>query len=370
MRAWVGFGLAVLAAAIGYGVSRMQVESPRARSTDATQAPAPGAAPSAADDARAPGASESTAASFVHEAANTATYSGPATATPLPPETMPLSLSVTALTDAMRGGSREATLRLLRQTRDCRRYADAERQLNFAVGAQEDAQRPGSRRRAIMLSGDQDEKPFERMARSSAAEVAQLEDRCEGFSDADDALRFEAQWRAALMGELEGLLEFSLDPAIDRFSAFQQFDRIERYRARAPGFLQQALAQHSAQAVANLMHAHDPEWMPLQFRKAPDTPAHVRAMVGRFNLPPLRQISRVDAATAYAYARLCERVCPDPHRADAEAIGNRLRGQLDSRAREAADAQAERMRQAHFPDAARAEWLLSIRDDTAMPPRP
>jgi hypothetical protein len=296
----------------------------------------------------------------------------PATFAALPPESMPLAQSLEALAAAMRTGSREATLRLLKQTRECDRYAEAQRQLNFAIGVEEAIKAPpqaGKGGTAVMVSSASADKPMESMARGSATTVAAHEAQCAGFSDSDDALRFEAQWRAALMGDLVGLLEFSLDPAIDRMRAFEQFDRIERYRERAPGFIQQAVALHSAQAVANLMQAHNPDWVPLSVRRTPDMPAHMRDMISRFETPPLGQVVGRDAAAAYRYARLCERVCPDPHRADAEAITRALRERLDSAARERAEAEADRLRDQHFPDAGRAEWFDFIRDDTQIPPR-
>ena len=125
----------------------------------------------------------------------------------------------------------------------------------------------------------------------------------------------------------------------------------------------------SAQAVANLMQAHNPDWVPLSVRRTPDMPAHMREMVSRFETPPLGQVVGRDAAAAYRYARLCERICPDPHRADAEAITRALRERLDNAARERAEAEADRLRDQHFPDAGRAEWFDFIRDDTQIPPR-
>lgn len=377
MRAITGVGLTMLAALLGYAVSQLRVESARADATVAAKA-VPSVAPSVpVDTAGGTGEPEPdkaiAAASVVHEGPNMASYTAPATFAALPPESMPLAQSLEALAAAMRTGSREATLRLLKQTRECDRYAEAQRQLNFAIGVEEAIKAPtppGKGRTAIMVSdGSSPDKPMEGMARGSAATVAAHETQCAGFSDPDDALRFEAQWRAALLGDLVGLLEFSLDPAIDRMRAFEQFDRIERYRQRAPGFIQQAVALHSAQAVANLMQAHNPDWVPLTVRRTPDMPAHMREMVSRFETPPLGQVVGRDAAAAYRYARLCERICPDPHRADAEAITRALRERLDSAARERAEAEADRLRDQHFPDAGRAEWFDFIRDDTQIPPR-
>lgn len=376
MRAMAGVGLAVVAALVGYGASQLRVESARTDAAIAAKvdpagpssvpADAPGAGATAASDA-------SAAASFVHEGPNMASFTAPATFAALPPESMPLAQSLEALTSAMRSGSREATLRLLKQTRECDRYAEAQRQLNFAIGIEEAMNapsKPGKGRTAVLVSdGSSGDKPMESMARGSATTVAAHEAQCAGFSDPDDALRFEAQWRAALMGDLVGLLEFSLDPAIDRMHAFEQYDRIERYRERAPGFIQQAITQHSAQAVANLMQAHNPDWVPLTIRRTPDMPAHMRDMVSRFETPPLGQVVGRDAAAAYRYARLCERVCPDPHRADAEALARALREQLDDTVRQRAEAEAERLREQHFPDAGRAEWFDFIRDDTQIPPK-
>lgn len=377
MRAVTGVGLAVLAALVGYGVSQLRVESvrtdaPVAARLDPAAAPAASVDPAGGSGENAPG-SAAAPASFVHEGPNMASYTAPATFAALPPESMPLAQSLEALAAAMRTGSREATLRLLKQTRECDRYAEAQRQLNFAIGVEEAIKaqtQPGRARAAIIVSdGSAPDKPMEGMARGSATTVATHEAQCAGFSDPDDALRFEAQWRAALMGDLVGLLEFSLDPAIDRMRAFEQFDRIERYRERAPGFIQQAVALHSAQAVANLMQAHNPVWVPLTVRRTPDMPAHMREMVSRFETPPLGQVVGRDAAAAYRYARLCERICPDPHRADAEAITRALRERLDNAARERAEAEADRLRDQHFPDAGRAEWFDFIRDDTQIPPR-
>lgn len=377
MRAITGVGLTLLAALLGYGVAQLRVESERADAAVAAGAD-PATVPSVSVDT-AGGAGESAPdravapASFVHEGPNMASYTAPATFAALPPESMPLAQSLEALATAMRTGSREATLRLLKQTRECDRYAEAQRQLNFAIGIEEAMKAPtlsGKGRTAVVVSdGSSPDKPMESMARGSATTVAAHETQCAGFSDPDDALRFEAQWRAALMGDLVGLLEFSLDPAIDRMRAFEQFDRIERYRERAPGFIQQAVALHSAQAVANLMQAHNPDWVPLTVRRTPDMPAHMREMVSRFETPPLGQVVGRDAAAAYRYARLCERVCPDPHRADAEAITHALRDQLDSATRERAEAEADRLREQHFPDAGRAEWFDFIRDDTQIPPK-
>lgn len=377
MRAITGVGLMLLAALLGYGVSQWRVESSlteqgRAAMAEPAAAPIASVDPVGGSGENAPGTAPAPA-SFVHEGPNMASYAAPATFAALPPESMPLAQSLAALTAAMRTGSREATLRLLKQTRECDRYADAQRQLNFAIGVEEAIKAPpppGKGRTAIMVSdGSSPDKPMESMARGSATTVAAHEAQCAGFSDPDDALRFEAQWRAALMGDLVGLLEFSLDPAIDRMRAFEQYDRIERYRERAPGFIHQAVALHSAQAVANLMQVHNPDWVPLSVRRTPDMPAHMREMVSRFETPPLGQVVGRDAAAAYRYARLCERVCPDPHRADAEAITRALRDQLDNATRERAEAEADRLRDEHFPDAGRAEWFDFIRDDTQIPPQ-
>jgi len=169
----------------------------------------------------------------------------------LPPETMPLAQSADALTSAMRAGSLDATRRLLKQAKLCARFRNADTSLKFALSAQETAKAPGKNGVFISLPPAGDEVPLTLagLANSSAGEVLDNEALCADFQDPQKAIQFEAQWRAALMGDTGGLLEFALNPAIDSMRAFEQADRIDRYRARVLGFLTQAMAQHSALAA-------------------------------------------------------------------------------------------------------------------------
>jgi hypothetical protein len=229
---------------------------------------------------------------------------------------------------------------------------------------------------AIFLSGDKDEKAqLETMTQGAAKMMAKHDDQCTGFEDPDDHLRFEAQWRAALLGELEGLILFSASPAIDLQRAIEQGDRIDRYRARALSFVTQAVSLHSAQAVALLMDAHDPGWIPPPLRadQGKNIPPGMRSfLAGSFPPPPLRQVAGNDAVAAYRYARLCERVCPDRQRAEAEALSARLRGELAAADRERAEDEAQRLRDQYFPDAHRADWVEVSGEsgEEPGPPRP
>ena len=199
------------------------------------------------------------------------------------------------------------------------------------------------------------------LVNSSATEVAANAAICAGFEDPQKIVEFEAQWRAALMGEVDGLLEFSLNPAIDAFHAYEQADRIERYRERVLGFMHEAMAQHSAQAVANLMHAYDPGWVPMHIRGRSSNSSPMNVFLDSIKNPePLRQVSGADAVLAYRYARLCQAVCPEFPRSEAEVVAQRLRGELEGAERERADADANRLRAQHFADAARAPWIEDI----------
>lgn len=376
MRTSATIGLALLAAIAGYGLSTLTVEPARAElSGAAVQNSATNLQPSSGTSANSADASVErtlTRKSFVHEGPNVASMTAPATFAALPPDSMPLAQSIDALASAMRSGSREATLRLLRQTKECANYRDARRHLDFALGVDEANKTPGGGGVTIISSEPgKDNKSIEGMIRGSAGAVAGSETRCAAFEDADDALRFEAQWRAALLGEIEGLLSFSLDPAIDIFRAFEQADRIERYRDRVLGFMNQALTQHSAQAVANLMQAYNPEWVPTHLRGDTKMPAPMRAFMLQQEAPtPLRQVTGNDALLAYRYARLCERVCADVQRSEAEQITASLRAGLKAADRERAEAEATELRERHFPDAERAEWIRGLGDEPTPPAPP
>jgi hypothetical protein len=365
MRVSAFLGIVVLAGLGGYAISRLQ-DSPVSASVEAGRGAIAGSEMSAtaASGAKANGDKQATEAgaraSFVADVPNTATMSA---APALPPESLPLMQSAAQLIELMRGGSREATLRLLRQTEQCELYGQGRLGLDLALGLSEAAQNPQSQENsvAILFNGNAGEKTqLETMTEGAAGLMAKHEQQCAGFTDPDDRLRFEAQWRAALLGELEGLILFSVNPAIDLKRAIEQGDRIERYRERALSFLTQAMALHSAQAVAQLMEAFDPEWIPppLRAQEGKSIPPGMRAMLADgFPPPPLRQLAGNDAQAAYRYAQLCERICPDLQRSAATALIARLRGTLEGPERERAEIEAQRLREQYFPDAGRADWV-------------
>jgi|CXWL01.1.fsa_nt_gi hypothetical protein len=365
MRVALVIGLALLAGVAGYGLSQLRdSKGLEAVSRSAAVAAAPASDPlglaeapknESATDAKA------TSQSFEHERPNVATMA--ANTFGLPPESMPLAQAKDDLVAAMRAGSVAAVRRLLEQTKACEIFRDANTGLEFALSAQEAAKSPGENGVFISMAPKGDEPPLTLtgMVNSSATAVAVNEARCAGFEDPDDALRFEAQWRAALMGELDGLLEFSLNPAIDVGRAFEQVDRIERYRARVLDFMNQAMTQHSTQAVANLMHAYDPGWVPEQLRGSQGSSSPMSAFIASQTRPePLRQVAGTDPVLAYRYARLCQTVCPEFPRSAADAIVHRLREDLESADRERAEAAADRLRAEHFSGPARAPWIADI----------
>ena len=365
MRASVILGLVLLAGLGGYAVSRLQ-GPPAAAKIDAGQSTAgtpetpatAGTGTRSTDDK--PTTEAGARASFVADVPNTATMSATPT---LPPESLPLTQSAAQLTELMRSGSREATLRLLRQTEQCELYRQGRLGLGMALDLDDATKNPQSQGNSVAIlfnNKDGEKSQLEKMTEGAAEMMAKHEQQCAGFTDPDDQLRFEAQWRAALMGELEGLILFSVSPAIKLERAIEQGDRIERYRERALSFLTQAMALHSAQAVAQLMEAFDPEWIPppLRPQEGKSIPPGMRAMLADgFPPPPLRQLAGNDAQAAYRYAQLCERVCPDLQRSAATALIERLRGSLDGAERERAESEAQRLREQYFPDAHRADWV-------------
>ncbi len=365
MRASVVLGMVLLAALGGYAVSRWQ-GSPAAAKVEAGHSAATTAETSAQADtgAQVSGDAQTAATgartSFVADVPNTATMSAPPA---MPPESLPLTQSVAQLIELMRSGSREATLRLLRQTEQCALYHQGGLGLGMALDLDEATRNPQPQDGSVaILFNDQDgeKSQLEKMTEGAAGLMAKHEQQCAGFTDPDDRLRFEVQWRAALLGELEGLILFSVSPAIKLERAIEQSDRIERYRERALSFLTQAMAQHSAQAVAELMEAYDPEWIPppLRPQAGKSIPPGMRALLAEgFPPPPLRQVAGNDAQAAYRYAQLCERVCPDQQRSAATALIERLRGSLASAERELAEREAQRLREQYFPDAHRADWV-------------
>jgi len=375
MRISVVLGLIVIAALAGYGLSSLRDgandQTNLAASDQTTISTQEPLSTEAENETRAAVASAETT-SFVTDSPNTATMTSSADS-PLPADTTPLAQSVNALTTAMRAGSLEATRRLLKQAKLCARFQDANTSLKFALSVQESAKAPGKNGVFISMPPIGDEVPLtlSGLAKSFAGDVLDNEALCADFDDPQKAIQFEAQWRAALMGDTEGLLEFALNPAIDALRAFEQADRIDRYRARVLGFLTQAMAQHSAQAVANLMHAYDPGWVPSNMRGQSQNQSSMSAFVQSQIMPePLRQVSGTDALFAYRYARLCQAVCPEFPRAEAEIIARRLRPDLASADRERADAQADQLRDAHFASPDRAPWIANIGEQREVPKPP
>ncbi len=344
MQTRTGIALALFAAALGYAVSpgKFQV-APNPAGNAGTEAArgdslAGAAAPRGTDppqivDAGAVGTS------FVHEGPNVASMTASATLAALPPESMPLAQSADTLVGLMRAGSREAALRLLRQLNECEMYALGSQALDLALGMDDAVRKKEGSIGAMVMIGADGKDPqtrIDEMTSGAARMMAEKGQQCVDFDDVGGALQFEAQWRLALFGELEGLLRFAVDPAMDLSRAIEQHDRIDRYRERALSFLNQALAQRSAQAVAQLMNAHDPGWTPWALRPEQRdhlSPAMRKIALGHFPPSPLRQLAGSNAALAYRYARLCERVCPDSQRAEAEAAIARLRGELTPEAR-------------------------------------
>ena len=362
MRAAAFIGVAFLAAVAGYTLSRMQGADP-----PVIEKPSTGSRNGATDtgeitgDAAVVKATSDVRQSFLADVPNTATMSR---SEALPAESMPLAQSAATLGQLMRAGSRDATLRLLRQTQQCELYRQGRKGLDMALGLDEQEQefRDGKKMSlAVFLTGDKNAKSFaEDMAQGAAKAMAEHDDLCAAFDDSDDSLRFEAQWRAALLGELEGLILFSVSPAMDLQRAIEQGDRIERYRQRALSFMSEAVALHSSQAVAQLMNAHDPGWIPPALRpeQGHTLPPGMRSfLAGSFPPPPLRQVAGKDPVAAYRYAQLCQRVCPDRQRTEAEAVSARLRAELSAADRERAEDEAQRLRDQYFPDAHRADWV-------------
>jgi hypothetical protein len=362
--------LAVAALALGLLVGTALDRSPSVPmpvtdgSTESTPA-ATGVAPdattaenAAADAAREPG-----------------TASGPniATArftTPLPPENTPLVSALPALQAAAEAGSIEAIRRLLEDTQRCHLHAQARFGLDVALSMQEDLKRmaagQGPKVVVAMPGEGSPEGLFGELAEGAAGKMSADQAFCEGHDDPDGTLRFEAQWRAALAGDVEGLIRFVLDPEIDTGRAWQQFDRIERYRERAPAFLQQALAAGSTQAARHLMDAHDPGWSREAGGPGPKGPTQVsRYMLDRFPPPPVRQVFAQDAAIAWRYATLCERVCPEHAQQRARAVLDRLRPELDAATRARAEEEAARLREAHFAGVREVPWFPDLNDQPA-----
>jgi len=116
------------------------------------------------------------------------------------------------------------------------------------------------------------------------------------------------------------------------------------------------------------MHAYDPGWVPATMRGQSANQSPMGAFVVSQIVPePLRQVSGTDALIAYRYARLCQAVCPEFPRADAEMIAQRLRRDLASTDRERADAEADRLRAAHFASPERAPWVENIGEQREAP---
>ena len=383
MHARTGMALSLLAAALGYALSSLQFQAaPNPAGSLRTEAArgdqTAGVSADPRDDATPIMKAGAPEASFVHEGPNVATMSAPAALAALPPESMPLAQSAGTLAGLMRAGSREASLRLLHQLNECEEYALGKQALDLALGL-DDAVRKneGSIGTMVMITADgrDPEAQIDDMTSGAARMMVEKEQQCVDFEDVGDALRFEAQWRLALLGELEGLLRFAVEPAMELSRAIEQHDRIERYRERALSFLTQAMTQHSAQAVAQLMNAYDPGWIPWGLRpeQRERMPQAMRTMaLGQFPPSSLRQVAGSNAALAYRYARLCERVCPDMQRAEAEAAIARLRDALTPEVRETAEAEARRLREQHFPDADRADWIAGLGDapDDSKPGKP
>ena len=232
MRASVILGLVLLAGLGGYAVSRLQ-GPPAAAKIDAGQSTAgtpetpatAGTGTRSTDDK--PTTEAGARASFVADVPNTATMSATPT---LPPESLPLTQSAAQLTELMRSGSREATLRLLRQTEQCDLYRKGRQGLDMALGLSEAAQNPQAQEGsvAILFNGKAGEKSqLESMTEGAAELMAKHELQCAGFTDPDDRriARLSITPKGVEVSEyVENLFVRELRRSTDAFSTTQVKD--------------------------------------------------------------------------------------------------------------------------------------------------
>lgn len=349
--AWL-LGLLVLAALAGAWSLWPRVPapapiSPESASTAAAGAPTATAqaAPSVADAGEAAiSPAVATSPSATASSAPAALAISAADEARLPAEALPLRDTYTALLELHRGGVAAGTRRLFKEMLKCRRYRQSSQQMELMIALQESGQGPsGNRMQGAM--------------ESAAAEVARLREHCDGVpEDMESALFFELQQRAAEMGDLAGLLSFVSQPAIDLSRAVEQHERIAVFRERARGYLQTAMAQASGQAVAVAVSAHDHASMLPRFQ---DENAGQRQMLrqvlgARMVLSPLQQLLGDKPEEAYAYARLCQRVCNTLDRQRAEETLRRIEGGLDAAARRDAEDRADALYDEHFANRPKA----------------
>lgn len=275
------------------------------------------------------------------DTANGGASSIAATEAALPPEDLPLRQTLAALTNAHRAGQAAATRRLLKELTDCQRYRWSALRMDMLI-AFEDSPR-------MQRSGQR----MEQMMAQAAETVSGLKAHCEDLpSDIDEAMLFDVQRRAAELGDLAGQLGFALVPALTLNRALEQMDRLALYRQLAPQFLEQALQQGSAQAVAGFMDSYE------HFLGGFGPPGGagnamqqqaIRQMADAMRpLTPLQQVLGEDLAKAWRYATLCRRVCNLSDQNRAQQSLDRLRDQLDLASRNQAEDEARELYEAHF----------------------
>lgn len=362
--------LAVAALALGLLVGTALDRSPSVPMpvTDGSTESTPAAAGVAPDSPKA----ESAAADATGEPG---AASGPNVATarfttPLPPEDTPLVSALPTLQAAAEAGSIEAIRRLLRDVQRCARYLEARELVDSRLHVEQDLLDMAAEKAPRVQGAVKKQLESGGLVDPADAKVAALAGPervlCEGLSGSLEHLRFEAQWRAALAGELEGLVRFVVDPALDVGRLFEPggINRAERYRESALRFLQQALEQGSPQAAAHLMYAHDPGWRRSMFDSMGQSgPRNFMSYIlDRNPRPYFHQLSGQDASSAWRYASLCERVCPDTVQAYARAALDRLRPDLDAETRARAEEEAARLREAHFAGVREVPWFPDLND--------
>ncbi len=271
---------------------------------------------------------------------------------PLPMTGLPLRESGPALLAAHRAGNIEATKRLMDELGDCMRYRRSSLNMDMAIAMQDGANADGRRGRG----GD----GMARWLSQAAATVAGLRESCESLpDDFDQEMLFEVQRRAADVGDLEGLLGFSLIPAISMNKALLQMDRLEIYREFAPQFLQRALEQGSGQAVAGFMQGYEHYFEGWRGRAGQGTAMQTQAMRRMMESvnpqTPIQQVLGEDLGLAYRYALLCKRVCNAQDRSLADASILRLESALEPDIRSAARDRSNTLYDRHFAAKPRPE---------------